>query len=158
MGQLHDRQIVAVQAAERRVQADIQVCGQRVVDAVEGIIVAVHADQLVMDLCLGGIKGDLHRIKAGGAQILAHHAGQHPAVGVQPGHKPLRRLHQLDQIMAQRRLAAGKGQLSDTRAAAFFNDRQPLVGVQLRHGGKRLVGRIAVQAFLVAVPRAVLDH
>ena len=144
MGQFHDRQIVAVQAAERRVQADIQVCGQRVVDAVEGIIVAVHADQLVMDLCLGGIKGDLHRIKAGGAQILAHHAGQHPAVGVQPGHKPLGRLHQLDQIMAQRRLAA--------------NDRQPLVGVQLRHGGKRLVGCIAVQAFLVAVPRAVLDH
>ena len=91
-------------------------------------------------------------------QVAAERAGQHTPVGVQAGHKPLRRLYQLDKVAAQGRLAAGKGQLRNARVAAFFNDCQPLVGVQLRHLGKGLAGGVAVQAFLVAVPRAILGH
>ena len=152
------RQVVPVQAAKRCVQADVQVRSQRIFDAVHRVGVAVHADQRVVDVGISGVKRDLHRVQAGGVQVLAHHAGQHPAIGVQAGDKPLCRLHELDQIVAQRRFAARKGQLRNAGVAAFFNDGQPLVGVQLRHGGKRLVGGVAVQAFLVAVPRAVLDH
>ena len=158
MGKFDRGQVIPVQAAQRSVQAHIQPGGQRVFDAVQRVIVAVHAHQLIVDIGVGGVEGNLHGVETGFVEFLAHHAGQHTAVGVQPGDEPLRSLHQLDQIMAQRRLAAGKGQLRDARVAAFFNHGQPLVCVQLRHGGKRLVCGVAVQAFLVAVPRAVLDH
>ena len=111
-----------------------------------------------MDFGGGGIEGDLHGVQAGVFQVLAHGAGQHPAVGVQPGHKPLGCLHQFDQIVAQSGFPTGEGQLGNARAAAFFNDGQPLVGVQFRRGAQGLVGGIAVQTFLVAVPGTVLHH
>ena len=120
-------------------------------DAVQRVGVAGHADQRVVDVGIGGVERDLHRVQAGGVQVLAHHAGQHPAIGVQAGDKPLCRLHELDQIVAQRRFAARKGQLRNAGVAAFFNDGQPLVGVQLRHGGKRLVGGVAGQGHASAV-------
>ena len=102
------RQVVPVQAAKRCVQADVQVRSQRIFDAVHRVGVAVHADQRVVDVGIGGVERDLHRVQAGGVQVLAHHAGQHPAIGVQAGDKPLCRLHELDQIVAQRRFAARK--------------------------------------------------
>ena len=158
MRKLHGAKIIFIQAAERRVQADVQPCGQCVLDAVHGVGVTVHADQLIVCGFIGRIERNLHCVQAGGAQLLAHGAGQHAAVGVQARYKPLRGLHQLYQIVPQGRLAAGKGQLRNADAAAFFDDRQPLVGVQLGHGGKRLIGGVAVQAFLIAMPRVVLYH
>ena len=97
-------------------------------------------------------------VQAGVFQVFAHGTGQHAAVGIQPGHKPLRRLDQLDQVVAQGRLAACKGQLRNSHAAALFNDGQPLVGIQFGRGPQGLVGSVAVQAFLVAVPGTVLLH
>ena len=158
MGKFHGSTIIFIQAAERRVQTHVQAGGQRVLNAVHGVGVTVHAHQLVVHGLVGRIERNLHCVQAGSAQVLAQGAGQHAAVGVQPRYKPLRSLHQLDQILAQRRLAAGKSQLRYADAAAFFNHRQPLVGVHFGHGGKGLVGGVAVQTFLIAMPGVVLYH
>ena len=50
------------------------------------------------------------------------------------------------------------GQLRNARRAAFLDNSQPLVGIQLFHRAKGLVGGVTVQAFLVAVPGTVLFH
>src|SRR5699024_3031726 len=134
VGQLHGGQVIPVQGAQRRVQADVQSGSQRVFDAAQRVGVAVHAHQRVVDFSVGGIQGDLHRVQAGAFQFFAQGAGQHTAVGVQPGDEPLGRLDQLDQVVAQRGFAAGEGQLGDAGAAALFDHGQPLVGVQFGGG------------------------
>ena len=67
-------------------------------------------------------------------------------------------MHQADQVIAHGGFAAGKGQLRNARRAAFLDNSQPLVGIQLFHRAKGLVGGVTVQAFLVAVPGTVLFH
>ena len=104
------------------------------------------------------IEGNLHGVETGLVEFLAHHAGQHTAVGVQPGDEPLGRLRQLHQVLPQGGLSAGEGHLGDIGPAELLQKGLPLVRGQLRPLAQGLPGGIAVQALLIAVPRALPGH
>ena len=111
-----------------------------------------------MDGGIGAVQRDLHAVEAGIVQLGAQRRGQQLAVGIQAGDEPLGRVHQLHQIGAEGGLAAGKRDLRDIGVPQAAEDLQPLLGGQLRRIGQRLAGGVAVEAFLVAVPRAVAVH
>ena len=107
---------------------------------------------------VGAVQRDLHAVKAGVVQLGAQLRGQQLAVGVQAGDEPLGRVHQLRQIGPEGGLAAGERHLRDIGGLQAAEDIQPLLGGQLRRVGQRLTGGVAMQALLVAVPRAVTVH
>ena len=120
--------VVGVQGAQRRVDGHDQPGLHGVADALHGVVEAVDAHQPVVDVALGAVQRHLHAVETGLIQPRAQRRRQPPAVGVQPGDEPLRRAHQLHQIVAQRRLAAGEGHLRDVAAAQRLQDGFPLFG------------------------------
>ena len=120
--------VVGVQGAQRRVDGHDQSGLHGVADALHGVVEAVDAHQPVVDVAFGAVQRHLHTVETGLIQPCAQLRRQPPAVGVQPGDEPLRRAHQLHQIIPQRRLAAGEGHLRDVAAAQRLQDGFPLFG------------------------------
>ena len=150
--------IGGIQAAQGRVHGHGQPRRHSGTDTRHGVIKAVGTHQGVVNVLIMAVERHLHTVQAGVIQLLAQHGRQQAAVGVQPGDKPLGGVHQLHQIGAQGGLAAGERHLGDICRAQPIQDLLPLGGGQLRHIGQGLSRRIAVQTFLVAVPRAVTGH
>ncbi len=107
---------------------------------------------------VGAVKGDLHAVKACLKKPAAQLRREKLTVGVQPCDKPLRRVHQRDEVVPKRRLAAGEGHLRHAGCAQFRQDLFPRLRGQLLRLPHPLPGGIAVKAFLIAVPRAVFFH
>ena len=120
--------VVGVQGAQRRVDGHDQPGLHGAADALHGVVEAVDAHQLVVDVALGAVQRYLHAVETGRIQPRAQLRCQPPAVGVQSGDEPLRRAHQLHQIIPQRGLAAGEGHLGDVAAAQRLQDGFPLFG------------------------------
>ena len=150
--------IVRVQAAQRRVHGDDQPRRHGVPDALHGLVEAVDPHQCVVNGRVGAVKRDLYAVQTGVVQLGAQLRRQQLTVGVQAGDEPLGRVHQLRQVGAEGGFAAGERHLRNVGLPQAAEDVQPLLGGQLRRVRQGLAGGVAVQAFLVAVPRAAAAH
>ena len=158
MDKAHGGGVVLVQAAQGRVHRHGQPGGHGVFDAGHSVVKALRPHQCIVDGGVVAVQRYLHAVETGLIQPAAQLRRQQPPVGVQPGDEPLGGLHQLHQIGAERGLAAGERHLRDIGGAKLRQYLLPLGGGQLRRVGQGLTGGVAVQALLVAVPRAATGH
>ena len=150
--------VIPVQAAKGGIHRHDEPRRRGIADALHRVIEALRPHQGVVNGGVGSVQSHLDAVQAGLEQAPAQLRRQQAAVGVQPGDEPLGRLRQLHQVLPQGGLSTGEGHLGDIGPAELLQKGLPLVRGQLRPLAQGLPGGIAVQALLVAVPRALPGH